>query len=353
MEYPKVTLVVPVWNERDQIAACLDRILGQSYPKDRLEILVVDGGSRDGTREVVEGVLRDGGVPNLGPGSEGRVSNPEGPSVRLLDNPKGQRASGLNIGIKAAGGDVIVRVDARSSIPSDYIEQCVKTLHDTGADNVGGVQQPIGDGATQEAIGIVLSHPFGVGNAAFRLGKKSGYVDTVYLGCFRRDVFAKVGLFDEQGAIISEDSDINQRIREAGGKVYLNADIRVSYYPRETFGEFWRIAFRYGGARAGNLLKHRRLTSWRQTVPPAFMLSLATLGGLAGWDSRFLVPLAVLGGIYFAVDVVIAAGLFIRRGKPSLFPRLLLAFPCLHFGWALGFWSRLLIPQRSGTYWRS
>lgn len=334
MKYPTVTVIVPVRNEKGRIVECLERLRAQLYPKERLEVLVVDGDSQDGTREVIERVLRNDGL-----------------SVSLLENPKGQRAAGLNIGIKAATGDVILRVDARSLIPSDYIERCVETLYAMGADNVGGVQKPIARDATQEAIGIVMSHPFGVGNAAFRLGRKSGYVDTVYLGCFRREVFDRVGLFDEERVVISEDSDINQRIREAGGKVYLNSEIHVPYYPRETLRDFWRIAFRYGGARAGNLLKHRRLTSWRQSVPPAFLLYLAVLAALSVWDHRFLLPLVWIGGAYFAADAAISFTLSFQRRKWSLLPRLLLTFPCLHFGWGLGFWKRLLVPQRPGHYW--
>jgi glycosyltransferase involved in cell wall biosynthesis len=333
-----VTVIVPVRNERERIGDCLEHILAQSYPRDRLEVLVVDGGSTDGTREFMEHAR-----PN---GAEGG-----GPSVRLLDNPKGQRASGLNIGINAARGDVIVRVDARCSIPPDYIEKGVRTLDETGADIVGGVPQALATSATQHAIGIVLSHPFGIGNSAFRLGKRNGDVDTLYLGCYRRDVFTRVGLFDEDSAVISEDSDLNQRIREAGGRVYLNADMRAPYYPRETFGEFWRIAFRYGGARAGNLLKHRRLTSWRQTVPPGFVLALAALAALSPWNRGSLATLAGIGGLYLMLDIAIAAVASRRRGAWRLFPRLLLLFPCMHFGWALGFWKRLLVPPPAGQYW--
>lgn len=325
MTYPKVTVIVPVRNEKERIVECVERILAQSYPRDRLEVLVIDGGSEDGTREIIQDVARRDGF-----------------SIRLLENSKGERAAALNIGIQAATGDVIVRVDARALIPSDYVERCVKTLDETGADNVGGVQQPIARSATQEAIGMVLSHPFGIGNAAFRLGKQSGYVDTVYLGCFRREVFARVGLFDEQAAVISEDSDLNQRIRAAGGKVYLNAAIRVPYYPRETLKGFWQIAVRYGDARAGNLLKHRRLTSWRQAAPPAFLLVLLGLAALSVWDHRSMVLLAGMGGMYLITDALMSSMLCVTRRAWGLFPRLLLAFPCMHFGWASGFWMRLL-----------
>lgn len=352
--WPRVTVIIPVRNERERILRCLDQILAQSYPKDRLEVLIVDGDSDDGTRELLDRALRDGTVGEVG--SEGgprdlAASNGR-PSVRVLRNPKRQRASGLNIGIKAATGDVIARIDARSSVLPHYVEQCVRTLAETEADNVGGVQTPMARTASQEAIGTVLSHPFGVGNAAFRLGRKSGDVDTVYLGCFRREVFERVGLFDEESIVISEDSDINQRIRQAGGRVYLNANIHAYYEPRETLGAFWRIAFRYGGARAGNLVKHRRLTSWRQAIPPAVVLGLVSLLALSLWDRRLLMPLIGIAAVYLLADAAISLVLSRRRRRWGLAPRLLLAFPCMHFGWGLGFWTRLLLPQRPGIAWR-
>ncbi len=350
--WPRVTVIVPVRNERERIVDCLGQILAQTYPKHRLEILIVDGDSDDGTRELLDRASRDGTLGEAGGEGGFPASNGGGQRIRVVQNPKQRRASGLNVGIKAASGDVIVRIDARSSVPRDYVERCVSTLVETGADNVGGVQKPIARGPTQEAIGTVLSHPFGVGNAAFRLGKKSGDVDTVYLGCFRREVFDRVGFFDEDSVVISEDSDINQRIRRTGGRVYLDSAIHVHYEPRETFRDFCRIAFRYGGARAGNLLKHRRLTSWRQTVPPVFVLGLLGLLALSLGDRRALGPLVGMAAIYLLVDAAISLALSLRRRRWSLFPRLILAFPCMHFGWGLGFWTRLLVPQRPGVGWR-
>lgn len=355
MAWPRVTVVVPVRNERERIVGCLGQILAQSYPMDRLEVVVVDGDSDDGTREVLERALLDAGlaVPGNGNGRPGpATSNGGRPRVRILEDAKRQRAAGLNAGIRAASGEVIVRIDARSSIPRDYVERCVRALLETGADNVGGVQKPVARTATQQAIGTVLSHPFGVGNAAFRLGRKSGDVDTVYLGCFRREVFDRVGLFDEDSVVISEDSDINQRIRRAGGRVYLDATIHVHYEPRETFGDFWRIAFRYGGARAGNLLKHRRLTSWRQIVPPVFLLGLVGLGALAVADRRAAAVLGAVTAAYGLVDGAVSLALSRRGRQKGVLRRLLLAFPCMHFGWALGFWTRLLVRARPGVGWR-
>ncbi len=313
---------------------CLGQLLDQDYPRDRYEIVVADGMSTDRTREIAEN-FKGNGVP-----------------LSVVPNPGLGRAQGLNAAIRAAKGDVIIRVDARTVIGKDYVSRCVRTLLETGADNVGGLQKPLASTPTQEAIGLALAHPFGVGNAAFRLGRKSGFVDTVYLGCFRREVFDKVGLFDEEAPVISEDSDINYRIRRAGGKVYLDKEIVAYYSPRETFCDLWKQYFRYGGARAGTLLKHKRLFSWRQVVPPLFLAVLGLLPVLALADARILKLFGGVLGLYVLLDGAVSLKLARQRRALALFPRLLLAFPCMHVAWALGFWKRLLLPERPGTYWK-
>lgn len=321
-DWPLVSVILPVKNEEQYIGKCLDHILDSTYPLERLEVIVVDGESDDRTREIVEGKR-----------SECRIL--------LLENPRGSRASGLNLAIGSAKGEIIIRVDARTMCPPRYIEGCVETLVLTGADNVGGVQRPIANSVTQDAIGLAISHPFGAANAQFRLGRKSGFVDTVYLGCFWRDVFAKVGYFDENPSVISEDSDLNKRIRDAGGTVYLNSDLEAFYYPRETLRDFWRLYFHYGGARAGNVLKHRRLTSWRQAAP-VFVLILVILGMLCLVSRMFFWVIVALVSVYVSVDTAVSLHLATKRRKAGLFGRLFIAFPCVHIAYGLGFWKRLL-----------
>lgn len=337
--WPRVSVIVPLRNEARYAGACLARLLGQDYPPARLEILVVDCMSDDGTREIVAGlqqkVVRDG---------DGTT-----PGLRLLEDPGRERTTALNAGIRAASGDVIMRVDGRTVVPPDYVRRCVETLARTGADNVGGMQHPIAASPMQEAIGVAMSHPFGVGDAQFRVGKKSGFVDTVYLGAFRREVFQTVGLFDEVVPVLSEDSDINQRIRDHGGKVYLDAGIRASYHPREHLRELLALYFRYGVARAGNVRKHRRLTGWRQAVPPLFVATLVLLAASAAVEPVLLPPVVVVAAVYVAADLAVSGLVSLRQGKWYLWPRLLAAFPCMHVAWGLGFFRGLLwhAPLRS------
>jgi len=333
MLLPFVSIILPVRNEERFISQCLEQLRAQSYPHDRMEVVVADGQSSDGTVQLIQTC------------SLGTIA------VRLVRVASLGRPQGLNAAIGASKGDVILRLDARTRIEPDYINKCVQTLMQSGADNVGGRQVPLWMTLKQRAIGLALSHPFGVGNARFRLGGKSGTVDTVYLGCFWRRVFEKIGLFDETASVISEDSDLNQRILNAGGKVYYNHKISAYYYPRNTFRDQWRVYFRYGGARAGNLLKHKRLTSWRQLVPPIFCCANLFSALLVLVHPIFLAILAGVDLAYVVANTFVSARLAYTHRNAALFPLLWVAFPCMHMAWGMGFWKRLLVPERAGRYW--
>lgn len=337
---PFVSIVMPIRNEASSIDECLHRLTSQTYPKDRYDIIVVDGMSEDATRDIVRR----------------HVVNPSeksGPSIRLVDNPQRSIYPALNLGIRAAKGEIIMRVDGRCVCPLDYIERCVGTLEDAHADNVGGMQIPLGKNLGQRAIALAMSHPFGAGNAQYRVGRKSGYVDAIYLGCFRKEMLDKIGLFDESVPVLSEDSDINQRIREAGGKTYLNYDIKVGYYPRDTIRALCRIYFIWGKARGGFFRKHRTLTSVRQLVPPLFLVSVFLLTLLALLSEVFMIYWALLLGTYLSSDVAVSGYLAFRERDIRLLPRLLVAFPCMHFGWSLGFLIEILfLSKGEGLSWR-
>jgi len=331
---PLVSVLIPVRNEEKHIHRCVSNVLDTEYPHNKIEIIVVDGESADSTREQVWSL-------------QARCCN-----VVLLSNPRRTPYAGLNVGLRAAKGDVILRVDARSICPRDYIRQCVDTLLETGADNVGGVQRPMGESPKQRAIALAMTHPFGVGNAQFRLGNKSGRVETVYLGCFRKEVFERVGLYDEDGPVISEDSEMNQRIINNGGMVYLNKDIIVSYVAKDTMKDFWRQYFIYGGARAHSFLRSRRFTSLRQLAPLVFLSALVVLPLLSFLHFTFMILWALIVLVYICLDLAVAAMLTKRHADPKLFVWLYLAFPCMHIAWALGFFVRLFEGSRPGNHWR-
>src|SRR5438445_576499 len=202
---PFVSIVVPCRNEAQYVRSLLDSILANEYPRDRLEVLIVDGMSDDGTRSVIWSYSR------------------RHPVIQLLDNPNRTTPCALNLGISRARGTIIMRMDAHAEYPPNYIADLVAWLERTGADNVGGacLTLPADATATARAIAAALAHPFGIGNARFRLGTDEPRdVDTVPFGCFRRDVFERVGLFDEE-LVRNQDDEFNFRLLRAGGRVLL------------------------------------------------------------------------------------------------------------------------------------
>lgn len=267
---PLVSIIIPCRNEKRFIEKCLDSILANEYPKDRLEVLIVDGMSEDGTRAVVENYTR-------------RYS-----FIKLLDNPKRIIPSAMNIGIHYSAGELIMKMDAHSTYPKDYISKTVWYLNEYQVDNVGGILKimPNNGGVISKAIPLVLSHPFGSGNAYIKIGlKHPQWADTAAFGCYKISVFQKVGLFNEKLAR-SSDMDLNKRLRKAGGKILLVPDIVINYYADPNLKAFWKHNFA-DGVWATYVLKFKnKAFSWRHWIPLAFVLSLicsAVLSAIFSW----------------------------------------------------------------------
>src|SRR5881296_963541 len=199
-----VSFIMPVRNEEEYIRVSLQSLVDQSYPAGECEIIVVDGRSSDRTREIIEEI---------------REKNPQ---VLCLDNPAGIVPTAMNIGIRAARGEVIIRADGHNIYPADYTANCVKCLLKTGADNVGGpwLTVPADKSFGATLVAAILSSPFGVGNSKFRTSREEGFVDTVPFGAFRKAIFDRVGMYNEQ-LVRNQDNELNARIRSAGGKIYL------------------------------------------------------------------------------------------------------------------------------------
>ncbi|MCA9622227.1 MAG: glycosyltransferase family 2 protein, partial [Myxococcales bacterium] len=253
-----VTIAIPCLNEERWIEACVEQAVGQDYPQDRLEIIVGDGGSQDTTRAILDDLAK------------------KHPNVRWIDNPERIQAAAMNAIIKECRGDVVVRFDAHASYASDYVSRCIEVLERTGADNVGGAQRPIAESVFQRALCAALSSPLGVGGAKYRSADQEGFVDTVWLGAFRRRVFETVGLYDAH-AVTNEDAELNQRILQAGGKVYLSPTIEAHYFPRASHASLAKQYFRYGMGRARTLLKHGRFEKLRPALPFAMVATGAVM----------------------------------------------------------------------------
>lgn len=318
---PAVSVVMPVLNEAASITQCLETVLQQDYPPDLLEILVVDGGSTDGTPDLVQ------------------ILGQRHPGLRLLTNPGRITPAALNVGIRAARGDIIVRVDGHALIEPDYVSQCVRYLLEGKADNVGGLMRPVGTTYIGEGVALATTSPFGVGDSKFHYSTQEQYVDTVYLGAYWRKTFDEIGLFDES-LRINQDYELNYRLRQAGGKILLSPAIRSSYTPRSSLAALWRQYFRYGQGKVQTLQKHPESLRWRQAVPPLFVG--AFLGAFVG--AFFWMPLRRLFGLmagFYLLANFVASTIGAKRGGWRYGPVLPLIFAIIHFAWGLGFWVGL------------
>ena len=250
---PRVTVVIPMRNEESSIGECLTSVLSSDYPTERLEVLVIDGRSSDGSRGIVsQFAARHSGI-------------------RLVDNPGVIQAAALNIGLREAGGEIIIRMDAHAIYGPDYIRQCVIALETTGASNVGGAQRAVGANYVGNVIASDTTSPFGAGDARFRHSERSEWVDTVYLGAWHKRTLEDVGGFNEEWTV-NEDYELNYRLRRSGGKILLTPNIRCQYRVRPSLRTLARQYFRYGFWKVKTLVAYPKSLRWRQLAAPAFVL---------------------------------------------------------------------------------
>lgn len=317
-DLPRVTIAMPAYNEEKFIEACIASVQAQDYPPQLIEILVADGRSTDRTREILDALAaRDS-------------------RIRVIDNPARLQAAGLGQIVKQATGDVIVRMDVHCEYAPDYLRKCIETLERTGADNVGGAQRAKARGLFQRALCAALASPLGVGGAKYRSPEAEGFVDTVFLGAFRRKVFETVGLWDPN-AITNEDAELNQRILDAGGQVYLSRDIVVHYFPRDTFKALAKQYYKYGRGRARTLLKLGTFPTLRPLLP-----FLMTSGAVALVALPPLWPFApALFGTYALVTGAEAVRVGRKVGAAAL-PLVWAMFPVLHLSHGAGFAAGLV-----------
>ncbi len=324
---PEVSVIVPCYNEASTIEGTLEALRNQTFPIERMEVLVVDGMSEDGTRIRVNEYAR----------VHSRLA------VKLVDNPDRVIPAALNRGIEAARAEVIVRLDAHAEPEPDYVERCLQVLQATEAANVGGLWQiePGGPNWQARSIAVAAAHPLGAGDARYRVSGDAGPVDTVPFGAFRRVWLERVGPFNER-LLTNEDYEYNVRLREAGGTVWFDPAIRSTYYARPTFGALARQYARYGYWKARMLLSYPNTLRWRQALPPIFVLvSVALL--VAG----FLWPLgwSLLGlqwAFYAVVLVMASEHRATGSGDPALHIGLPIAWAIMHVSWGAAFCVGLL-----------
>lgn len=312
-----VSIVIPVYNEEKYIEGLIDSLLKQDYDKEKTEIIFVDGESSDKTVEIIN-----------------RKMSEEKINYKVMTNPKRIPPSSVNVGIKNAKNDIIVRLDAHSEYPSNYISKCVYNLNNMDADNVGCICKPGSKTKIGKAIANVVSSKFGVGNSSFRTGAESGYVDTVPFGTFRRELFDKIGYFNEE-LPRSEDNEFNYRIRKNGGKVYLFNDTEITYYPRDTIYKLMKMGFQNGkwATYTGYIIPGTM--GIRHFIPLLFVLGLivGTIITALHLKALTIAFFSVLS-LYFIIDLLFTLKSVITDGIEQLI--CFIIYPLFHISYGIG-----------------
>jgi succinoglycan biosynthesis protein ExoA len=316
---PFVTVLMPVRNEEAFLRLSLDSLLANDYPLEMLEIIVIDGMSSDRSREIIQEYSQ------------------RYPCIKYLQNPERIVSTGLNLGIQAAEGYIIVRADAHALYESDYIRQCVSLLQSSGAANVGGAQRAIGTSLIGSAIAVATTSKFGTGDAKFRYSDQEAWVDTVYLGAWHREKLIGLGGFTEN-LTVNQDYELNHRIRREGGRILLSPKIRCQYYVRGSLFKLAKQYFRYGFWKVNTLVLHPYSLKWRQAVAPLLVASLLVAFLLAGISQSvfWLGPALV-----YLSATIIASGRALRSAPWRVVLALPFVYMVLHLSWGVGFWCGL------------
>jgi len=297
-------------------------ILRQELPEGGFEVIVADGMSDDGTREILQEFSR------------------EDPRLFIIDNIGRVVSTGLNSAIQVARGRVILRMDAHTEYAPNYIRECVAVLEETEADNVGGPWVARGEGFVSEAIAVAFRSPFAVGGARGHDPQYEGFLDTVYLGCWPREVFDRIGFFDEE-LVRNQDDEFNLRLIRAKGKVWQSPRIKSWYCPRGSLKSLFQQYKQYGYWKVRVIQKHKMPASVRHLIPGAFVFLLIVLPLLALWWPIMGWGWLGLAGAYLGYTVL-ASAITAAQGRWSFFPVLPLVFACYHIGYGCGFLRGIL-----------
>ena len=323
---PFVSVIIPSFNEEKHIASLLDNILLQDYPKNRLEVFIIDGLSDDRTQQIIEKYHK------------------QHPYIQMLLNEKRFVPFALNLAIKKSQGDVIIRMDAHSEYPMNYISVLVKSLFELKADNVGGIwiTRPANDSAKANSIAIALSSAFGVGDSHFRLGvNEIRKVDTVPYGCFRKSLFDEIGMFDEE-LLRNQDDEFNARIIENGGSIYLIPTVAITYFARPDISSLLKMFYQYAFFKPLVNRKLKKPATIRQFIPPIFVLFL-----LFGWMVVFIKPALLIfyicgAGLYLLFDIVFTLKNMWEHGKGYLLFYLPWIFFLQHLTYGIGYLTGII-----------
>jgi succinoglycan biosynthesis protein ExoA len=311
---PNVSFVIPMYNEERYIENCLLSLVNQSYPNNKYEIMVIDGNSKDKSRKIVENLQKKYNF------------------IKIFTNPKRITPVSFNIGIKQSIGEIVIFGGAHALYDKDYIKECVKLLMTTDADNVGGIQNAVGQEYIGNAIAYAMKSPFGVGNAYYHFTKKERYVDSVWGGAFRKETLKKLGGFNEK-YVKMQDYELNYRLRNKDGKILVSPKIKCNYFVRNSLKKFARQYFIYGVWKVKGIVEHPDLLAIRHLVPPSFVVGLLASILIFPFNLNIglIIPLS-----YLSLNLMFSLAISIKKGLKYLII-LPITFFLMNFSWGLGF----------------
>ncbi|MDR4506270.1 MAG: glycosyltransferase family 2 protein [Candidatus Scalindua sp.] len=315
-----ISIIIPCRNEEKFIGECLNSLIDNAYGENRVEILVVDGMSDDGTRAII------------------KKFSEMYPFIKLFDNPKRVTPVALNIGVRAALGEYVTILGSHSKVDHNFIKINIDSLSKFNVDCVGGVLEtlPSNSNLIAQSIALATSHMFGVGNAYFRTGAdKPKHVDTVPFGCYKREVFEKIGLFDED-LVRNQDDEFNLRLIKNGGKVLLVPGIKSYYVARDSLSKLWKMYYQYGYFKPLVARKVGGVLTWRQLMPSIFIISLITFGTMSLFVKYCIWLFLLIITLYLFINFAFSFSIALRKGKKKFFP-LIIVFSTLHFSYGLGY----------------
>lgn len=311
-----VAIVIPCLNEKDYIFSCLQSIAQQSYNKDLITTYVCDGSSNDGTIEIIKDFVKN--------------SN----RFLILNNTKKTTPYALNLGIKESTADVVIILGAHSEVDNHFVAKNIETFSENESIMcTGGILENVYENKTSKIIGSAMSSSFGVGNAHFRTGNKKGYVDTVAFGAYKREIFDRVGLFNEE-LIRNQDDEFNYRITSAGYKIFLNPEIKCKYFVRASFNKLYKQYYQYGYWKVYVNVLHKTVTTSRQLVPAAFVSYLFVLLISLFLGFNLFCFLSLFLGLYILMAFLMA---FLKNSNPLIAIKIAYTFFILHFSYGVGY----------------
>ena len=324
IKLPSISIIIPVRNEAKYIISCLESVIDFKYPSELVEIIIIDGMSEDKTVDLIDVFMR-------------KYSN-----ITLLFNSKKYVPHSLNIGILASNKEYIVRLDAHCKYPDDYLYKLIHWSKKLNADNVGGVvlTMPSNDSSIGKAIAFGCSHPFGVGNSYFRIGiDKVIEVDTVPFGCYKREIFTELGLFDEE-LIKNQDDEYNARLIKNNKKIFLIPDVKIEYYARDSFKKLWFMFYKYGFYKPLVNRKIGTCVTKRQLIPPLFVAFIIVFTLISFFSKFIFLLFGISLTVYFLLNFIISLRILGNKEEQivnSLLYFLPLTFFMIHFSYGIGY----------------